>query len=651
MTRMDRSMTGLVLSAWLVAAIPAQAQEVSSDRLLGSVFSDHMVIQRGQPIRIWGEAAPGEAVAVYLDGARRAVEADAEGQWLAEFAARAPGEAFTIAAESASGAMAEIENVVIGDVWLCSGQSNMEYPVYRALNPDSEISGSANERIRLLSITHEHTSSPRSRHETAPEWQLASPVSVRDFSAVCYFFGREQEARRDVPIGLIDASWGGSQIEAWLDLEHLREAGDFENQLALLDLHANDPDAAALQFGGIWEDWWHSRQDTTPWQDPGTGWSDVPSLTDWQGWEGTEAPGHLGLVWYRNEIEISAEQAASPARLSLAAIDEIDAVWVNGTFVGYSFGWGTHRHYDIPEGVLQAGANTITVNVHNSWGAGGMTGPAEAMQISFEGAEPAPIGSGWQYRIVPNSVGSPPQGPWQSVGGFTTIHNGMVAPLGPLSLTGALWYQGESNAGRANQYEALLHGLLATWRDQFGQPDLPVFIVQLPNFGSLQSGPVESGWARLREAERQVALADPHAGLAVAIDLGDRFDIHPPNKQAVAQRLLRSVESQLYGSDLSPHGAEPVSVTREDGAVIIGFEGDGGSLMVVGDARPSAFEVCNDTACRFAEAQLDGSRIILHGETAETASRVRYCWADAPICTLYDATGLPVTPFEEAITD
>lgn len=640
-----RLLAPLLLLAPLAA--PAAAQAPVS---LGSIFSDHMVLQRGEPVRVWGRAAPGETVTVTLDGQEATAEAGEDGYWQAEFQPHEAGGPYRIEAMAGSGQSAAIEDVLIGDVWLCSGQSNMEYPVYRALNPDSEIANSANDRMRLLTVEKDNQPQPRLELAQPAQWAAAGPDTVRDFSAVCYFFGRELQRQQGVPMGLIDASWGGSQIEAWIGAEHLRTAGDFDAELEMLALRGRDPAAASARFGVAWEDWWQSTHGNAPWEESGEGWAEVPALSDWQSWDDPATQGHLGMLWYRTNVELTAEQAASPATLQLAGIDEVDAAWVNGQLVGNTFGWGTPRSYPLPEGLLQAGENTILVNVLNLWGPGGLVDPDGASEVEFETAPDAALDGEWSYSVV-SETGSPPRAPWESIGGLTTLHNAMVAPLGPIPLRGALWYQGESNAGRADQYEALLNALVANWRSQFGA-DLPVFVVQLPGFGELQSGPVESGWAGVREAQRQVALNDPRVGLVVAIDLGDRFDIHPPNKQAVAARAVRAARSLLHDSPLSPSGAEPAGAIRARDAVTVRFTGTGGGLVAIGDDRPAAFELCAEEAgsCRFADAELEADRVILTGPGVRTASRVRFCWADVPICNLYDATGLPVGPFEIAVS-
>ncbi|MEA1941164.1 MAG: sialate O-acetylesterase [Pseudomonadota bacterium] len=638
-------MPRLLATALLVALSTGATIALEPATLLDGPFGDHMVLQRGEPVRLRGHARPGETVAIRFDGHESVTRAGPEGAWQAALPAHAAGGPFDMTIETASGETQTLSDVLVGDVWLCSGQSNMEYPVSRALNPHSEIPAARNETIRLLTIPQTSRPRPQARLPNAADWRAVTPETVADFSAVCYFFARTLQESEPVPMGLIDASWGGSQIEAWIGAERLRALGGFDNALDLVERHAADPAAAQAGFGESWEAWWRGTQGNEPWRDPGGDWRPVPALTDWQSWDDPQIRGHLGMVWYRTTVELTAEQAASPARLEIGIVDEIDASWVNGRFLGSTSSWSEPRRYTVPPRLLQAGENTITVNALNGWGAGGMTGPAGSLRIAFEDAPDAALETGWHYRVVPAGAGTPPRAPWESVSGLTGLHNAMIAPLGPIGLRGALWYQGESNADRAEAYRPLLETLLDGWRDQFGA-GLPVLIVQLPGFGALQSAPAPSGWARIREAQRRVAAGDPETALVVTIDIGDRFDIHPPNKQAVGRRAARAARSLVFGADIAPSGPAPLSATRDGDSIRIRFGETGGGLAVIGDDRPAAFQLCTPGGdCRYADtASLDNDTVRL--APGDEAGRVRFCWADAPVCNLYDATGYPVGPFE-----
>ena len=342
----------------------------------------------------------------------------------------------------------------------------------------------------------------------------------------------------------------------------------------------------------------------------------------------------------------AAAQAERGAVLSLGPIDEVDQTWINGRVVGNTFGWGTERRYSIPADLLQEGENVIVVNVLNTWGAGGMLGdPAQRALITGTGEQISL--DGWRYQKAPADVGSPPRTPWESIGGLSTLHNAMVAPLRNYGLRGAVWYQGESDTGASGEYRAMLDALMAQWRQQFGA-DLPVLVVQLANYGSQATQPTESGWAELREAQRLATKDDPNAGLAVTIDIGTPYDIHPPNKQEVGRRLARAARHVIYGEAITPSGPVPVRATRQGDAVAVMFEDTHGGLVAYSHTMPIGFELCGSApgSCRYADARIDGQRVLLQTEGSEDITRVRYCWADSPTCTLFDEAGLPAGPFE-----
>jgi sialate O-acetylesterase len=352
------------------------------------------------------------------------------------------------------------------------------------------------------------------------------------------------------------------------------------------------------------------------------------------------------MVWYRRTVTLAPEQAAQPASLALGGMDEIDQTWVNGIPIGNTFGWGTERVYQLQAGALHAGENTIVVNVLSTWDAGGMYGPAERMALRFADGGSTPLGGDWRYQIAPLTFGYPPRAPWGSIGGLTTIHNAMIAPIGPCSMRGILWYQGESDTGASEVYETLLGGLMADWRTKFGA-DTPFFVVQLPNFGSPPVAPTASEWASMREAQRRAVAADRHAALTVTIDIGDRTELHPPNKQEVGRRLARAARSLAYGEAITASGPRPLDARREAGRVVVRFNDVDGRLIAYSATDPIGFELCgaDQSSCRFVRGALEEDRVTLEGDGA-AATRVRFCWGDGPICNLYDQSGLPVGPFE-----
>jgi sialate O-acetylesterase len=616
--------------------------------LLHEMFQDHAVLQRDRPIPMWGEAAGGDQISVTIGANTIEARADAAGHWHALLPAMRAGGPYILNVHTQSGRSESLTDILVGDVFLCSGQSNMEMSVARSQNAASEIAASKNDRIRVLTVADASPPAPLAHFQAPVAWSAAGPDTIREFSAVCYFFARELQKHVSVPMGLIHSSWGGSRIEPWISEQGLRKVGGFDASLDLLQEYARDPQAANERFSKIWEQWWHAHLSSTPWVESGADWREVPlPMRDWKTWGVTDLANHDGMVWFRRNLKVTAAQAASAATLMLGGIDKVDETWVNGKAIGNSFGYGTERQYALPAGILRAGDNAIVINVSSGCCAAGMYGPPDHMALRLSDGSAVPLAGQWRYQFVPESVGFPPRTPWQSVGGLTSIYNGMIAPLGSYGLRGVLWYQGESNTGDAAQYQALLSALMSDWRRQFGA-DLPFLIVELPNFGAPAAVPAESAWANLREAQRRAVLSDAHAALAVTIDVGEASELHPPDKQAVGIRLARAARHLIYGETLTPSGPAPRSATHKETRVEVSFDGVEGALVAYSSNRPSAFELCGaePTSCRFVDAVLESNRVLLAATEVKNPTRVRFCWGDAPICNLYDQSGLPAGPFE-----
>lgn len=640
----------------LLAALPASGQ--SGGALLADVFGDHAVVQRDAPVRVWGTAAPGEAVAVELAGSAAEAVADGEGRWSAVLPALSAGGPYTLTARVPGGAAQRVEDVLVGDVFLCTGQSNMALPVSRALFGAFEARRMTDSRVRMLTVPLASSPTPLAAYADSVAWEVASPETVPDWSATCTFFARDLRegplADEDVPVGLITAAWGGSSIRPWTGAEALASVDGYADALETLRLYTDDEAAAQQAFGEAWEAWWRRTTGDAvgaePWQPAaGAAWATAPEgLGDWTQWD--DLGGFTGMVWFRATVDLTAEQAAGGAALALGAVDEVDQTWVNGRVVANTFGYGTERTYDLPAGLLREGENTVVVNVLNTYATGGLIGDHGLRALHLADGTRVPLDA-WQYRPVREDVGGPPRAPWESVGGLTGIHNAMVAPLDGFGLRGALWYQGESDTYAYDDYADLLRALMGQWRRMFGGPagaDLPVLVVQLPNFGPWPTAPGESGWAEVREAQRLATRDDPAAALAVTIDVGDPRDLHPANKQAVGARLARAARRVVYGEPVAPTGPVPARAERRGGAVAVAFDDVEGALVVYSGAGPIGFEVCGPEpgTCRYADARAHGSEVLVRVEDGGPVARVRYAWADSPIVTLFDESGLPVGPFE-----
>lgn len=629
----------------LLLAFVSGGTPASAEPGFGDIFDDHMVLQHGEPVDVWGFAESGDRLTVRLDDTTRHVVAYDNGRWQVSFPALPPGGSHVLTLHHGDVEVERVEDVAAGEVWMCAGQSNMEWPVSRSTHGASIVPDAD---VRLLKVDHDSSPAPLSRFRQQLSWQIADEESLQAFSAVCYFFGERIRRDHDLPVGLIDASWGGSQIEAWIGATALHQFPRFRPQLDLLSHYSDDPDAATRRFADRWMRWWRTVSGGTELWSPETAarWKTVPEVGNWKDYGEPELENHDGMVWFRSDFDIPAPLAGEPARLHLGGIDEVDVTWINGEFIGSEFGWSTPRDYDVPAGVLSGGKNTIVVNVLSSWDVGGMVGPADAIRLEFGQGAMVALGDGWSWRKVPLDYGWPPRAPWESVGGLTGLYNAMIAPIGSFRLAGALFYQGESNAGDGDDYRELLAGMIENWRAQFGD-DLPFIVIQLPNFGTPIEAPQESGWAGIRDAQADVALADDNTALVPTIDVGDDDDLHPPHKRVVGQRAAEVANALVYGREGVVDGIHPSRVVRNVMEIVVDFA-PVDELTLEGGDEVEGFEVCDRQDCRRVGATLHGNRVLLDAGDGDI-DRVRYCWADAPRrCNLYSA-GLPVSSFERTV--
>jgi len=632
--------------------------------LLYETFQDHAVLQRNAPIPVWGTATAGATVTVTLakdagesttssaTASRASAHAGPDGHWQATLPALPAGGPYTLTAVSSAGTRQSASDILIGDVYLCSGQSNMEYPTRLASDYDQDVNNANNTQIRLFHIERFRSVVPRTTFGAGAHWDVTSPQSVREFSAVCYFFGRDLQPTVGVPIGLIESAWGGSVIEAWISAPRMRRLGGYDRYLDLLQVYGKSPAQARRDWSRIAAEWWRTHDPAStaspPWYAPGYDDSSWPSIVPggtWRVWNVPELETFNGLVWLRKDVVLSAREAGQEAQLSLGAIDQSDITWVDGVEVGASEGYDVPRVYTVPAGVLHAGHNIIALGV---LGGAGPLVPGSQMTLKLADGTTVRLSGEWRYKTsAPMSrTGHIPHVPWLNQFGLTVLHNGMIAPLGATRIHGVLWYQGESNADQAPQYAKLLPALIADWRQQFGQ-STPVLIVQLPGFGPYRTQPQPSDWAQLREAERRVVAATPQAGLAVTIDVGSTTFLHPTDKQDVGKRLALLARRLIYGQSVVGVSPSPVAAWRSHDEVRVRLDTHGGGLETVESNRPIGFQLCDRAQrCAFVDARQRGTDVVLDATSAPDAVTVRYCWSDTPICNLYDREGLPAVPFE-----
>lgn len=651
------------LTRWLLATalLASAASTLAADETLklSPVWSDHIVVQRDVPVVVEGWAKPASRVEVDLNGAKTSTTADNSGKWRAELPAMAAGGPYKLSVQGDGGQSTLIDDIMLGDVWLCSGQSNMELPVSRALNFESEMGRANDPLMRLLTVPKAALAAPSSDFAEPARWAKASRETVPDFSAACYFMAKDLRRRTGAAIGLVDASWGGTQIRAWLSPSATRKIYGPE-EADLLNVYSADPLKATTTFAPKWEEWWRNSIRSfdvkapfleEPWKKSGgMEWKAVPSIEAWDNWPGAGLADFNGWIWAKRELTLSAKQAKQGAVLHLGVIDDMDQSWINGKTIGNSFGWSLERKYRIPADYFKTGKNEIIIAIGDSWGAGGFQGPASKLKIEFADGSVVQLGEGWQYSKT-YVQGSPPRTPWDTNAGLGLIHNGMIAPLGDFRFKGAAWYQGESDVGLRG-YDKRLAALIEGWRAQFHNDRLPVAIVSLANYGAPSSSPGDSGWADLREEQRLAARAIPGTALVQAIDIGDRTDIHPANKNELGKRLGLAAAILTGIEPKAKNGPQVESAKREGNDVIVKFTGVNGRLQSWNSLNIIGFELCGTGvhfACRYATATLRGDTVRI-ADVAMQDATVRYAWADSPVVNLFDSDNIPVEPFRIEIS-
>ncbi|RAK69335.1 sialate O-acetylesterase [Hymenobacter edaphi] len=636
--------TLLFAAGSLLLSPPAAHAAVRLPRLI----SDGMVLQRGAAVPVWGWADRGEAVTLSFQGKTYRATAGQDGKWHVQLPALKPGGPYSMSIKASN--QLEVKDILVGDVWLCSGQSNMELPMARVKDKYPEvIAQSANAQIRQFDAPTRYSFRGPAADLPSGRWTAADPKSVLQFTAVGYFFARELHARYKVPIGLIRAAVGGSPAESWLSAEALKAFPPYEQRARQIK--------DSLYVEGIRQQerardqaWYRQlrQQDQgfskgqTPWYAPGL---------DVSGWQPFTVPGYWanqglaanGVVWLRKEIEVPAAMAGQPARLELGTIVDADSVYLNGQFVGTTGYQYPPRKYDLPATVLKAGKNVLVVRVINSAGRGGFT-PDKTYELQAAGQK-VDLRGPWLMRLGARMepLGGPTFWQWQP----GVLYNGMVAPLAPYAVKGVIWYQGEANTKAPKEYLPLMSSLIGDWRRAWQQPQLPFLYVQLANFMAVKEQPTESSWAELRDQQRRTLAAVPRTGMAVAIDLGEWNDIHPLDKQTVGHRLALQAEREAYGEKIAASGPLYQGMNISGNKVTLRFSELGGGLVAKGGGALKHFAIAGpDQQWQWAQARIEGDKVVVWHEQVPSPVAVRYAWADNPEgANLYNKAGLPASPF------
>ena len=634
----------LVLASLAVAAEPALP-------FLSPLFGEHMMLQRGRPNPVWGWAQPGTGVTVTFAGQTKSAVADADGRWqitLDPLAASAGPQEFTLTGDNRKSGIEnqKFNDVLVGDLWLCSGQSNMAFGLAGSRDGAEAVKNATNEGIRLYQVPQKSAYAPTLVAGGA--WRRCEPAAFEGFagfSAVAYYFARKVQAETGIPIGLIQAAVGGSPAEAFVSPEGLRAFPGFAPGLALI---ARLHESGAPVYGNYVMHWYDEfdRGVAGHWSEPGfadTTWTPA-SLHDV--FARLAVPATQAVVWLRREIELPDPLPAGGARVLLGIVEKMDTVWINGRQVGASAWVENPRAYPLRGGTLRPGRNQITIRVLKTAADGGFRSPPESLHLQV-GDLSLPLENGWRAALGLDA--RPPQPlplgyeNWPTMP--TVLYQGMLRPLAPVALTGVLWYQGEANFTHAFQYRTLLPALIADWRELFRQPNLPFYIVGLPAFMQRRDQPGTDGWTEVREAQALTARTVPHTGLAITVDTGDANNIHPIDKLPVGERLALLALRDVYGKDVVSQGPVLERAENLPGALRLHFNHTDGGLVVKGDELGEFSLAGADGTWHWAHAKLDGDTIIVSASAVPTPDDVRYAWQANPLATLFNGAGLPAAPF------
>lgn len=617
---------------------------------LPALVSNGMVLQRDRDIKIWGYADRGEAVRVRFMDKEYSIMANREGEWSVLLPPMPKGGPYKMEINDLI-----LRDIIVGDVWLCSGQSNMELPVSRVMDMfRDEVEGYHNPLIRQLKVPMAYDFDHPQQDMGSTQWQSLTPESALSFSAVAYFFAKDLYEKTEVPIGLINASVGGSPAEAWISEEGLR---DFPAYLNEKDICQSDEYVAAVKsLDRMNRDLWSQvlyRNDPglsefPKWFDvdyDDSGWS-VINLFD-KSW-GSDGLNPLnGSHWLRKSFNVPAHLLNKPATLRFGCVVDADSVFINGTFVGTTSYQYPPRIYSIPSHLLREGANNITVRLI-SYSGHPQVVEDKPYKIVFEQEEISLEGD-WRYKSGTRMRALPGETffHYKPVGLF----NGMIAPLIDWPIAGVLWYQGESNTDRYNEYYDLMSALMNDWRNHWNRPDLPFFIVQLANFMQDPRHPSESNWAELRNVQRLLSLTIPSTALVVTIDVGEWNDIHPLNKKEVGRRLSLQAQRKVYG-DVSVVSDGPVfeQMIIDDGRLILSFREGTDELLPVDQLEGFAIAGA-DGKYRWAKAVIKENKVIVWHENVPRPVMLRYAWGHNPAnANLRNKVGLPASPFEASLS-
>ncbi len=665
---MTRVIVLLMLLAGKVGAYPVTFETASArvktpqpesidKTILGAPFTNHAVFQRGKPIRIWGWDNPTQKISLSLDGKNLEVTPNDQGYWRAEFPAMDEGGPFALKIKGSSQHI--LEDVLIGDVWLATGQSNMQWPVAWSDEADTFIPKAEDNQLRFLSIPFNPETEPVPTVKTNG-WQTCTSQTVISFSAIGYYFARMKRLEENVPVGVINASWGGATIESYIDAQSFESNESISDNMEVLHQWVeNRNDEGSIQkFERDYETWRELAGEDSMHDDPGnTGeendWH-LPGFddSDWKvmklpvHWEYTEVGDLDGVIWFRKEVELPHAYQNRQLKLSLGAVDDTDITYFNGERVGQvdtslpEF-WTIKRVYTIDQETNSQAKASIAVRVFDRYLGGGFTGPEELMRIEVPDGSlpPISISGEWKYKPSTPLIQMPSRPGANGHQIPTALFNGMLNPVMPFSLDGILWYQGEANCANWKEYGLLQNVMLKSWREHFEQHELPFLYVQLAGFD------VDwTGWNEVRQKQLEL-LSQPYTAMSTASDLGDPGDIHPKRKREVAERLYALEKRNAYGARIGTNCPVPTDFEIDENICTITIANSGGGLKVhSGEAEVTLIDSSGGSITVFPKLEVD--RIHLELPDNIEVTEIRYGWDQYPTLEIYNSRGLPLIPFQ-----
>ncbi len=629
----------LFLLILLISSISINAQVVAS-----KIFADNMVLQRNTPIPVWGTAKANEKIEVRFHTQVKKTKADKTGKWMIRLDNETAGGPYTLTIKASN--TIEIKNVLVGEVWICSGQSNTEWSVEQSNDAKKEMASANNPMIRHIKIDREVNSLPQTTVNSNKSWQVCDSTTVGSFTAIGYFFAKNLYNELKIPIGLINSSWGGTNIETWISREGFESSDEYKEMIAKMpkvDLDSIsklktkgfDKRIEALQGGKI------NAAASIAFKENEFNDSKWPELNFPQIWEEQSLGEFDGVVWLRKSITLSVDDSNKSAVLELAKIDDEDITYVNGIKVGSMNRWDSNRKYTIPAGILKEGTNVIAVRVVDTGGGGGIYGDATDLKVTI-GTTIIPLSGKWKFQVeaikTSTNENSLP----------SLCYNAMINPLILFSFKGVLWYQGESNAGRAYQYRKAFPLMIQDWRNKFNNGNFPFYFVQLASFDASGNSNEGCSWAELREAQT-MTLSLPNTGMVVTTDLvTDPKDIHPKNKQDVGKRLAALALNNDYNKPRVCSGPKYKSMEIIGNQIILTFENIGTGLSTPDKyGYIYGFEIAgNDQVFHYAKAFIKDNKVILSSENVENPVAVHFSWiGDATESNLFNKEGFPALPF------